>query len=223
MPRPPPTSTYSSGRPARCRSVAIDADKGGGAPQRFDARHLRPDVHVHGHQLQKRPAVERREQLARGVERHAELVDLEPGRNVRMAPGVDVGVDADGDAGGAAETCGDGLDPRQLASRLHVDRLQPERHGCFELRWRLADAGEDDVVRLEPHATGDIDLPDGVRVGGAPEIAQQAADRQVRVRLQRVVQGVRIAAKRVIQGAEAAADFRRAVDVQRRALGGSHG
>src|SRR6185312_11742462 len=62
------------------------------AAERFDGRNLRADVHVDRHELERGPIRGPREQHARLVERHAELVDLEPRRNVRMALGVDVGV-----------------------------------------------------------------------------------------------------------------------------------
>ena len=68
-----------------------------------------------------------------GVDGDAELVDLQPGRDVRMALRVDIGIDAHGDPRRASEALGDRLDPRQLAGRLDVDRFEPERHRAFEL------------------------------------------------------------------------------------------
>ena len=44
-----------------------------------------------------------------------------------MALGVDVGVDAHRDAHRAAQARADRLEPRQLARRFDVDRLEPER------------------------------------------------------------------------------------------------
>ena len=86
------------------------------------------------------------EQLARVVERHAELVDLEAGRNVRMALGVDVRVDADRDARRRVPAARPiASSARQLAGRFDVDRLQPSGTARLELGHRLADAGEDDV------------------------------------------------------------------------------
>ena len=140
-----------------------------------------------------------------------------------MAFRVDVRVDADGDARDASEPRGDRLEPRQLARRLDVDGLQPEGDGAFELLGRLADAGEDDLRRLESGAPRDFDLPDRVGVDGAAELAQQARDRERRVRLQRVMQRVRIAGERLVDLAVAIAERARAVDVERRPFGGGDG
>ena len=92
-------STYSRGRRAprgrrtkspvrrrhpriRARRLAAEFDRHRRdeprrAAQRLQAGHLRSDVHVHRDQFQRRPSADRREQLARGIDRHAELVDLQ--------------------------------------------------------------------------------------------------------------------------------------------------
>src|SRR5205823_2406671 len=64
-----------------------------------------------------------------------------------------------------------------------------------------------------------LDLPDRVGVDRAAELAQQARDGQGRVRLQRVVQRVRIPLERPVDRLVALAQHRRAVDVERRAIG----
>ena len=137
-----------------------------------------------------------------------------------MTLGVDVGVDTHGDTGRLAQTLGDRLDAGQFASRFDVNRLQTERNGLFELRRRLPDAGEDDLVRLESHAPRHLDLPDGVGIGSAAEPVQQPADGEVGIGFEGVVQGVRVAVERLIERGESFPQKRGAIDVERRAFGG---
>src|SRR5688572_23940819 len=86
---------------------------------------------------------------ARVVQRHAELVGLQPRRDVRMALGIDIWVDAEGDAGLAALRGGDCRDAIQLAGRLRVDRADAVRDRRLELVARLPHAGEDDLAGQE--------------------------------------------------------------------------
>ena len=76
-----------------------------------------------------------------------------------MAQGIDVGVHAHGDARDAAEALGDRLDARELARRFHVDRLDAEADGAFELGRRLPDAGEDDGRGCEARLDRQLDFP----------------------------------------------------------------
>ena len=108
-------------------------------------------------------------------------------------------------------------DAIELAGGFGVDGADASRDRVLELVARLADAGEDDVRRREARALRDRDLAAGVRIGAAAERAQQAYDRQRRVRLQRVMDRVRVRCERVVDGAIRFADRARAVDVGRRA------
>ena len=76
---------------------------------------------------------------------------------------------------------------------------------------------------LEPGLARDLDFPDGVRVHRAAQLAQQARDRQRRVRLQRVVHGVRVAVERRVDRPVPLAQHGRAVDVDGRPFGGGDG
>ena len=82
-----------------------------------------------------------------------------------MAAGVDVGVDADGDARARLPGARDGVDALELALRLGVDRLDAEVDRLRQLGRGLADAGEDDLRRDEAGAQRDVDLAAGIRVG----------------------------------------------------------
>ena len=101
--------------------------------------------------------------------------------------------------------------------RLDVDRRQAEADRPVELGRRLADAGEDDLVRPEAGAQGDFDLAGRVGVGAGAQSAHAAGDGQRRVGLDRVVDAVRPAAERRVERAVARVHQRAAVDVDRRA------
>jgi len=152
--------------------------------------------------------------VARRGEGHAELVGAQAGRNVRMAPGVDVGVHAQRDARPRFAGRRQAIDPVQFPFGFGVDRLHTEVDGLHQFSFSLADAGEDDVGRNEAGAQGDVDLAAGVRIGLRAEPAQQPRDRQRRIRLQGIVQGVRIRHEGRIDLAIAGDDGFGAVDVE---------
>jgi hypothetical protein len=79
-------------------------------------------------------------QRGRIVGRDAELVDAQARRDVRMAAGVDVRVQPDGDSGHAADAGRDFFYTRQLARGFDVDRLDTDLDGAFEFRRCLTDA-----------------------------------------------------------------------------------
>ena len=116
---------------------------------------------------------------ARGLlERHAELVDVQPGRDVGMRAGVDIRVDAHGNPRTLPSRLRGAIDALQLARRLGVDRLQAELHGPLDFVRRFADAAEDDVRRRKTGAHRQLDLADGVGIDGAAGLAQQANERR---------------------------------------------
>ena len=65
------------------------------------------------------------------------LFALQPGRDVGVALGVDVGIDAQGHPRHRAAIGGQARQPIELAGRFHVDGEQVERHGAFEFVRRL--------------------------------------------------------------------------------------
>src|SRR5207245_606611 len=91
---------------------------------------------------------------------------------MRMAPGIDVRIDPNRDAGGSADPLSNLLNARELSSRFDVNRLGAKRHGAFELRRRFADASEHNVRWKEPSPPGDLNFPDGVRVRGGPHVGK---------------------------------------------------
>ena len=150
-------------RDARRAQLAARArgQRGGRAPQRIERRDLRSDVDVDGDELERRP----RGRSSRAAPRASSsgtpnLLIFRPGRDVRMALGVDVRVDAKRDARRRVRArAAIASIAIQLAGRLDVDGLQAERHGALELRRRLADAGEDDVGGREAGPARDARFP----------------------------------------------------------------
>ena len=120
-----------------------------------------------------------------------------------MAAGVDVGVDAHRDARCAPGARGDGGDPRHLAGRLGVDGADAEADRALELVARLADAGEDDLVRREAGAQRDLDLAARVGVGAWRPSSADGARRRGGVRLDRVVEPMADVRKRRVERAVA--------------------
>ena len=147
------------------------------------------------------------------LERHAELVDTKASRDVGMAAGIDVRIDAQRDARAAVLRRRDGRNPIELAGRLGIDRRDACGDGGLKFFATLADTSEDDVSRIEPRAPGHLDFAAGVRVDLAAYRAQQANHRQRRVGLERVVDRVRVRGERLIDRAVRLADGASAVDV----------
>ena len=137
---------------------------------------------------------------------------------MRVTAGVDIRIDAHGDAGADLTRAGDGVDSLQLALRLGIDRLHAKIDRLDELRLRLADAGEHDLGRNETGAQRDVDLAARVCVDLAAEAPQEPHDRQRRVRLERVVHCMRIGIERIVHRTIARGDRRSTVDVEWRAV-----
>ena len=98
--------------------------------------------------------------------------------------------------------------------------LTPEIDCLRQLRRRLADTGEHNLLGDEPGTQGDVDLAARIRVRAGAKRAQQARDAERRVRLERVMERVGISAERLIDGAIACGNRSRAVDIQRSTFSG---
>ena len=145
------------------------------------------------------------------LDRHAELVALQPGRDVRMALGVDVGVDAQRDPRRPALARARSPSMRSSSpADSALIALRPSGTARSSSSRRLADAGEDDLGRREAGAQRDARFRrHRVGVGAAAEAAQQPHERQRRVRLERVVHRVRIAGEGRRRARGTGADQRR--------------
>ena len=127
-------------------------ERGGRAAQRLQRRDLRSDVDVHADKLQVLHVAAGAINPARLLQRHAELVRLEAGGDVRVALRIDVRIDAHGDARRRSLRTRDRCDTIELAGRFGVDGADALRDRVLELVACLADAREDDVTRREAGA-----------------------------------------------------------------------
>ena len=78
----------------------------------------------------------RRADLARRVAGDPELVGLQPGRDVRMAARVDVGIDPERHPGARLPFAREEIDPLELTLRFRIDGLDPEIDRLRQLRRR---------------------------------------------------------------------------------------
>ena len=117
-----------------------------------------------------RAAVHAQAHRPRVLDRDPELVVLAAGRDVRVAAGVDVGVDPDARRGRGFRA------PRAMASirssspsdsALMLRR--PRSIARVELGVGLADAGEDDLGGREAGPQRHFDFPAGIGIGGGAE------------------------------------------------------
>ena len=186
----------------------------GRAAQRLQVHDLRPDVDVQADYLKSLLRANAAGQLTDITDGDAKFVALQAGRDMGMAPGVDVRVDTQGDAGAGLLFARDAIDALQLSGRLGVDGLHAEIDGLRQLGIRFPDAGKDYLRRNEPGPQGDVDFPPGVRVRAGTEAAQQAGNGERGVGLERIVDGVWIRTKRIVHRAVARGDGRAAVNVK---------
>jgi hypothetical protein len=174
-------------------------------------------VNVHTDKLQIFRVASRPIDRTRLLQRHAELVRLQAGGNIRMTLRVDIGIDPYRDPRDTLLRACDGGNAIEFTRRFGVDRADALRDRVLQLLARLAHAREHDVARRKPRSLRDLDLAAGVRVGAAAERTQQPYDRQRRIRFERVMDRVRIRRERFVDRAIGFADRARAVDVGRRA------
>ena len=186
------------------------------AAERLDVEDLRAQVHVEADHIEARLGGQAPQQRRGELDGHAELVEALPGGDVRVGVGVDVRVHPQGDPGLHAARAGQRVDAVRFAVRLDVDGLHAEGDRVVELVARLADAGEDDLRRLEAGPQGRLDLAPRVRVGAGAEVPEQAQDGERGVRLEGVVNGVGVSRERRVEGGARAPDEARAVDVDGR-------
>ena len=107
-----------SSRSSRARSTSAAAARRSGS--RFTD--LRSDVAVQADDLDAFETARARDSSATSSIGDAELVALQAGRDMRMAPGVDVRVHPKGDLRPRLPLARQRVDPLHLARRLHVDR-----------------------------------------------------------------------------------------------------
>jgi hypothetical protein len=108
---------------------------------------LRADVAVDADDLDPGQLRRARERGARVAVGDAELVGAQPGRDVGMCLRVDVGIDAQADAGAPTRDARDLAQQLELADALDVEAEDVARERALHLGARLADAREDNPLR----------------------------------------------------------------------------
>src|SRR3712207_2740660 len=121
-----------------------------------------------------------RERLVYG---DAELVEGAPGGDVLVGLGVHVRVDPQGDPGALAVPAGEPVEVLELRGGLDVEEQDALPEARHELPLRLADPGEDHLLRVEPGAHRPVELADGDDISPCPEGGQSAQNREFAVGL----------------------------------------
>jgi hypothetical protein len=188
--------------------------------ERVEIGNLRADVDVQPGKLETVAGGKSPADVAHGIGGHTELVRLQPGRDMRVTARIDVGIDPQCHADAGAAFVRESIDAIQLPFRLGVDRPDAEIDRLRQLRRRLADPGEHNLIGNEPGTQRDIDLAARIRIGTGAQRAQQPRHAQRRVGLERVMERMWISAERLVDGAIACGNRSRTVDIQRGTFSG---
>ena len=107
----------------------------------------------------------------------AEFVVAEAGGDVGVGGGVDVWVDAEGDAGGFVVAGGDGADELEFGFAFAVEGVDAGGEGVFDLVTGFADAGEDDFGGVAAGLEDAEEFAAGDDVKAGTGIGEEAEDR----------------------------------------------
>src|SRR5919108_1678182 len=109
-------------------------------------------MHVQADDLERRSLCGAAANLPRFADRDTELVGPEPGRDVGMAPRIDIRIDAERDLCPRLPRARDRIDAVQLAVRFGIDGLDAQINRLFQFSARFADPSEHDLWRNETGA-----------------------------------------------------------------------
>ena len=172
----------------------------GGAVRR-DIHQLRADMHRHAAEADIFQLGREREHVRRPFDIDTELVFLAAGRDLRMGLGVDIRIDPDRRRRDHALGGGNLVEKPELVFRFDVElmnaRIQSRRH----LVRRLADAGENDLVRRDTGPEAALHLAAGHHIHARAQFAEQADYGKVRIGFQSVIDRDRETRERPLQGA----------------------
>jgi len=188
-----------------------------GIEERRQAGQLRADVAVHAEHLEVRQAGGACVHRLGVGDGDAELVFLEPGGNVRVGTGVDVGVHPQRDGGAHALFGGDFLQALQLVGGLDVEAVHADFQRAAHVVARFAHAGKDHLAGIAASGEYTLEFAAGHDVEAGAQARQQVEYAQVRVRLDREADQVRNTGQRIGVGAVLRLDMGARVDVGRRA------
>ena len=104
-----------------------------------------------------------------------------------MCASGDIGIEANGNARPDSQGARDLIDTPDLSARFSVDGVNAKTNGQLELRPRLPDPGEHDVIWPKAGSAGDLDLSSGIGVDSTAKIPDQPRDSDGGVGLERVM------------------------------------
>jgi|GEM_PF-6075133 len=143
----------------------------------------------------------------------AELVFLEAGGDVRMGAGVHVRVDAQRHRGDHAQLGGDQLQTLELVGGFDIEAMHADFQRTTHVVAGLADAGEDDALRLAAGSQHALQFAARDDVEARPEARQDVEHAEVGVGFHREADQVRHARQCVGIGPVVRFDVRAGVDV----------
>ena len=151
--------------------------------------------------------------------RHAELVAAQASRNIRMRPGIHIGIHPQRHRRDHARRRGKFRQTPQLGGRFHIKTADADRERARDFRIRLGDAGKNHAGRCTTGAQDAFQLAAGDNIKTRARFSKEAQQSQIAVGLHRIIQRhLPLKTVRVI-GAQCRTHRRRAVHIQRRAEG----
>ena len=183
MPSPPPNRCVAACTPRALESVELLQELGNRRLERCQLGELRADVAADAGD---RDVLQFRGNFVeahRFIVRHAELILLESGGNVRMRPRIDVRVHAQADWCALARVSRDAVEPPELALRLDVEAHHTGIERGAHFRFALAHSGKHRLRRIPSCRDHACELPARDDVEARTEAGKEIEDREIRIRL----------------------------------------
>ena len=193
---------YRIAMPTARSSFTNTRDLGQGVHEGLDLGYLRPDMLVDADDLDVREGFCRLVILERLLDGNAEFVLFEARGDVRVGPGIDVRIHAQGDPRLRMHVLGRAVDGLQLLAGLHIEHEDVHLERILDLVPPLADAGVHDLLGIDPGAKRPEQLAAGDDVGAGALPANDPEDRRAGVRLHGEADEVRHSGVCLIKGAE---------------------
>ena len=148
---------------------------------------LRADVIVHTHQFQVVQRFDEGDDLHEIFGRNAEFVLVESRGDFGVGVGIDVGIDAEGNACSDAERGGNRVDDFQFGCAFHVETTDARFQGETYLFVRLSHSGEHDFVGGKTGVQGSLHFATGHAVGTESFGCDELQDARICVRFDGIV------------------------------------
>src|SRR5882672_1272297 len=127
----------------------------------------------------------------RAVPIDSEFVAVVPGRNMRVAPGLDIRIHPNRCGSARAETRRFRDEQVELSWRFHVEKQNARAQRFANILARLAHARKDDPVPRHANAPQTVEFPGGNDVETTAEGGEDAQDAKIRIGFHRVADRVR--------------------------------